>query len=170
VEAEDVTGTTRNRWIPKLGVALLAVGVAVVTVGAEPLRLGLVYDEDPELPGTLETVGRPLTAGDLVKALNTGAVVRLDNGHVLKLSPNSAALIEAGPAGEVAVTVLSGRVSMVDEAGRPRLAGPRSRFTLAPTRQDAEAAERRLLRLDPGDPARRDDEPTRSGRSERDPR
>lgn len=164
-----MTGTTSNRWIPKLGVALLAVGVAVVTAGAEPLRLGLVYDEDPALPGTLETVGRPLIAGDLVKALNTGAVVRLDNGHVLKLSTNSSALIEAGPAGEVAVTVLSGRVSMVDEAGRPRLAGSGSRFTLTPTRQDAEAAEERLLRLDPDDPAHREAETTRPGRSPRDP-
>jgi hypothetical protein len=169
VEAQDVTGTTANRWIAKLGVGLLAFGGALVAVGTEPARLGLIYDEVAQRPGTLETVGRPLASGDLVKALSTGAMVRLDNGHVLKLSPNSSALIEAGQAGEVSVTVLSGRVSMVDEAGRPHLAGQRSRFTLSPTRQDADAAEERLLRLDPAR-VHRDDEPRRPAGPARGPR
>lgn len=165
-----MTGTTANRWIAKLGVGLLAVGLALVTAGAEPVRLGVVYDEHPDQPGTLETVGRALAGGDLVKALNAGAVIRLDNGHVLKLSSNSSALIEAGDAGDVAVTVLSGRVAMVDEAGRLRVAGQRSRFTVSPTRQDAEAAEEQLLRLDPGDPVHRDAEPAQSSRPVRSPR
>jgi hypothetical protein len=170
VEAEDVTGTTSNRWIVKLGAGLFAVGFALASAGAGTVRLGSVYDEDPDLPGTLETAGRPLASGDLVKALNTGAVVRLDNGHVLKFSSNSSALIEAGEAGDVKVTVLSGRVAMVDDAGRPRVAGQRSRFTVSPTQQDAEVAEEQLLRLDPGDPVPRKAEPTPRSKPERDPR
>jgi hypothetical protein len=166
VEADDVTGTTPDRWIAKLGAGLLAVGLALGSAGAAPVRLGLVYDEDPELPGTLETAGRSLASGDLVKALNTGAVVRLDNGHVLKLTSNSSALIEAGESGQVAVTVLSGRVAMVDEMGRLRVAGQQSRFTVSPTQQDAEAAEGQLLRSDPGDPVHREAEPTPRSRSE----
>lgn len=165
-----MTGTTANRWIARLGVGLLAVGVALVTAGAEPVRLGVVYDEHPDQPGTLETAGRALAGGDLVKALNAGAVIRLDNGHVLKLASNSSALIEAGDAGDVAVTVLSGRVTMVDEAGRLRVAGQQSRFTVSPTRQDAEAAEERLLRLDPDDPVHRDAEPARGSGPARSPR
>lgn len=155
-------GTIATRWIAKLGVGLLAVGIALVTAGAEPVRLGVVYNEHPGRPGTLETAGRAVAGGDLVKALNTGAVIRLDNGNVLRFSSNSSALIEAGEGGDVAVTVLSGRVTMVDEVGRPRVAGQRSRFTVSPTQQDAEVAEERLLRLDPDDPAHRGAGPTRS--------
>ena len=165
-----MTGKTAHRWIAKLGAGLLAVGLALVTAGAEPVRLGVVYDEYPEQPRTLATAGRSLASGDLVKALNAGAVVRLDNGQVLRLSSNSSALIEAGEAGDVAVTVLSGRVAMVDEVGRLRVAGQRSRFTVSPTRQDAEAAEEQLLRLDPSDPVHREAEPARGGRHARSPR
>jgi hypothetical protein len=56
-----------------------------------------------------------------------------------------------------------GRVAMVDEVGRLRVAGQGSRFTVSPTRQDAEAAEEHLLRLDPSDPVHREGEPTRGG-------
>jgi hypothetical protein len=158
-----------TRTIVKLAAGLLAAGLALAAVGAEraPLEdpgvLGVVFDEAQDLPGTLESVGRPLASGDLVKALDRGALVRLDNGRVLKLSSNSSALLEDGPAGDVTVTVLSGRVATVGEGGRPLVAGQRSRFTVSPTYRDAEEAEAQLLRLDLGNPADRESEPGRRG-------
>jgi len=135
------------RWIPTLLLGLLVAGLATAT-SPQATRLGMVYDEDPELPGTLQGVGRQLASGDLLKALDRGALVRLDNGRVLKFSPNTSARIERGLDDDVTITVLSGRVGMVGETGRTMLAGPRSVFTLSPTLEDAETAERILLTLD----------------------
>jgi hypothetical protein len=148
VEADDVTGTTATRWILKLGAGLLGAGVALAAGGAEPAPLGIAYDEVPGQPRALESAGRPLLSGDLVKAVNQGAVVRLENGRVLRLASNSSAVLERGTAGEVRVTVLSGRVAMVGESGRPLVAGQRSRFTVRPAARDAEAAEAQLLSFD----------------------
>jgi len=138
---------TTFRWMPALVIGLL---VASLAPAANPhaTRLGMVYDEDPELPGTLDSVGRELAGGDLLKTLDRGALVRLDNGRVLKFSPNTSALVELGLDDDVTITVLSGRVGMIGETGRTLLAGPRSFFTLSPTLEDAETAERILLTLD----------------------
>jgi hypothetical protein len=149
------------RRIVRIAAGLFVAGLALGAVGAErpPLEeLGLVFDETPGHPGTLEGVGRPVASGDLVKTLGEGALVRFDNGQVLKLSPNSSAVLEIGQAGEVTVTVLSGRVATVDGAGRPLVAGQRSKFELSPAEGDAEVAEARLLRLDLSHPERREAE------------
>jgi len=135
------------RWIPALLLGLLVAGLATAT-SPHATRLGMVYDEDPQLPGTLDSVGRELAGGDLLKTLDRGALVRLDNGHVLKFSPNTSARVERGLDDDVTITVLSGRVGMVGGTGRTMLAGSRSVFTLSPTLEDAEAAERILLTLD----------------------
>jgi hypothetical protein len=143
------------RWIPALLLGLLVAGLATAT-SPQATRLGMVYDEDPQLPGTLDSVGRQLAGGDLLKTLDRGALVRLDNGRVLKFSPNTSARVERGVDDDVTITVLSGRVGMVDEAGRTLLAGPRSVFTLSPTLEDADAAERSLLAVDLEQTARRE--------------
>jgi hypothetical protein len=140
----------------KLAGCLLVAGCALAAVGQEPVRLGMLYAEDPEQPGVLETVGRSFHSGEVLKALSHGALLRLDNGRVLKLAPNSSALFEARPDGEVGVRVLSGRVSLVGDAGRTLVAGQRSTFTLSPTLSDPEDAERRLLELETGPPGHRD--------------
>jgi len=148
-----------TRWICRLVVGLVAAGFALTGAGAEPARLGMAFDDDPMVEGRLDGVGRPLYDGDLLKALDRAAVARLDNGQVLRLAANSSLLLRGGPDDEVEVTVLSGRVVVSHATGRPLVAGPGSRFALAPTYQDAEEAEARVLGFDLSAPRHRVDEP-----------
>jgi hypothetical protein len=74
-----------------------------------------------------------------------GVIVRLDNGEVLKLDPNSAAVLEANDRDVVTVTVLAGRVGMLGHGGRVLVAGSRSTFRVEPTAADPRAAEQALL-------------------------
>jgi len=137
--------TMTTRWIARIAGACLVAGLLSVAA-AEPARLGVLYVEDA--PGKPATSGRPVLAGALVQVSSHGALLRLDNGRVLRLRANTATLLDGGTDGFVDVTVLSGRVASVDGAGKPLLAGYGSRFTLGPTARDAARTERRLLALD----------------------
>jgi hypothetical protein len=151
----------------KLGTLLLLSALALSVGATEPERLGRVYDEDAAAADGLAGPGRELASGELLRAVNEGALVRLDNGQVLRLDPNSAAVFDGGPDRDVRVRVLSGRVATVDAAGRPLVGGVRSSFTLPPIVQDEEAVERRLLSLDTERAGRREDDPGPAGRVER---
>jgi len=140
-----MTWTMTTRWIASVAGACLVAGLLSVA-SAEPARLGVLYAEDA--PGKAATSGSPVFSGGLVQASSHGALLRLDNGHVLRLRANTAALLDGGTDGLVAVTVLSGRVASVDRSGNLQLAGHSSRFTLRPTDRDAALTERRLLTLD----------------------
>ena len=140
-----MTRTMTARWIASVAGACLVAGLLGVA-SAGPARLGVLYAED--IPGKPATSGSPVLSGGLVQASSHGALLRLDNGHVLRLHANTAALFDGGADGLVAVTVLSGRVVSVDGCGGLLLAGQRSRFTLGPTDLDGAIAERRLLALD----------------------
>ena len=95
--------------------------------------------------------GAVFASGDVVRSVSRPALLRLENGHVLKLSANSAILIEGLPSGSVHVTVLAGRVLMVGRSGRLHVAGAGSNFRRSPTALDARAAERLLLSLGASD-------------------
>ena len=140
-----MTWTIAVRWIASVAGACLVAGLLSVA-SAEPARLGVLYAEDAS--GRPATKGSPVLPGGLVQASSQGALLRLDNGHVLRLQANTAALFDGGTDGLVAVTVLSGRVAAVDGGGDLLLAGQNSRFTLGPTDLDGAIAERRLLALD----------------------
>ena len=139
---------TATRWGLMLVSGLCMAGLLQAATVAQATRVGVVYDEDPGLPGTLQAVPRQLASGELLKTLDAAAVVRLDNGRVLKLSPNSSIRVEAATDSNVTVTVFSGRIGLVDPAGRTLTAGSRSSFSLSPSTQDADAAEARLLEVD----------------------
>jgi hypothetical protein len=162
-----VNASIGGRRIVKLGVLLLLSALALTAGAAGPERLGRVYDEDASAAGGLSGPGRELASGELLRAVNEGALVRLDNGQVLRLDPHTAIVLDGGPEREVRVRVLSGRVTTVDGAGRPLVGGVRSSFTLAPIVQDEEAVERRLLSLDTERVSRREEEPRQSERAER---
>jgi hypothetical protein len=134
-----------ERWIASVAGSCLLAGLLGVA-SAGPVRLGLLYTE--HTPGKPATSGSPVLSGGLVQASSHGVLLRLDNGHVLRLQANTAALFDGGTDGRVAVTVLSGRVAAVDGGGDLLLAGHNSRFTLGPTDLDGAIAERRLLALD----------------------
>jgi hypothetical protein len=128
--------------------------------GAEgPAALGLAYLEQPGAAGTLESRGQSLRSGELLITSSQGALVRLANGQVLRMAPNSSARLEAGAGGDVGVTVLSGRLALVDDAGQPLLAGQRSQFRLPPAVGDPDRAERQLLALDIDGPPSRPEDP-----------
>jgi hypothetical protein len=141
-----------------VGLAASWLVTGVVWGSSVPAPIGIVYREQAARAGTLETRGRALESGDLLATSGQGVIVRLANGHVLRLAANSNARLEAGGDGDVGVTVLSGRAALVDGAGGLQVAGQRSRFVLTQTSADAELAERRLLAADiEGRPARPDD-------------
>ena len=145
LEVYDVTTQRWRRSVLGLVVGWLAAGLAWA---ADPGPLAVVYREQAAHAGTLESRGRALASGELLTTSEQGAIVRLANGHVLRLAANSSARLETGPDGEVSVTVLSGRAGLVDDAGELHLAGQRSSFRLAATSADAERMERLLLAAD----------------------
>ncbi len=127
--------------------ALLCAGVLLHVVAGPPSRLGRVFHEVPDAPGELELSGTIVASGDVVRSVSRPALLRLNNGHVLRLSANSSALIEGTASGDVTLTVLSGRVLTVGASGRLQVAGSGSNFRRSPTLADAGAAEELLLQL-----------------------
>jgi hypothetical protein len=164
VEDDAVTGATTTRRCGRLVALLLTAGLALSVAGSEPGDLGRAYDVDPDGHGLLETRGRALADGEVVRALNHPALVRLDNGRVLELAANSSASFEAGPGGTIEVAVLSGRAVVVGASGRPLVAGCGSRFSLRPALRDVVADENRLLEFDLGGPLRREEAEESPGR------
>jgi len=142
------TVATGSAWRITVLLVCVIAGSLTTATAANADRLGVLYDEEREAPGTLETVGRDLAAGERVTALSRGAVVWLENGRVLRLAPNSSMLLESLERGDVDVTVLSGRVGTADDHGRALFGGAGSRFTLGPTNLDGAQAERILLQLE----------------------
>jgi hypothetical protein len=128
--------------------ALLALVLAAGVTTATADSIGTGYAE--LRGGEAGSAGRSLVPGEPFHGGARGAVVRLDNGNVLRLAPGASARFDpAGAgAGEVQVRVLAGRVAVVVGDRRPMLAGTGSRFKLAPVFHDAAAAEARLLALD----------------------
>ncbi len=135
--------------------ALLCAGLLSHVGAGRPSGLGRLFHEAPGAPGELELSGTVVSSGDLVRSVSRPALLRLANGHVLKLSANSSALIEGNASGSVDVTVLSGRVVLVGRSGRLHVAGAGSTFRRSPTLADAQAAERLLLSLEASDEAAR---------------
>ena len=135
--------------------ALLCVGLLSPAVAGPPSRLGRVFHEVPGVPGTLEASGTDVASGDVVRSASRPALLRLDNGQVLKLSANSSALIEASASDDVMVTVLSGRVLAVGRSGRLHVAGKGSNFRRSPTLADGRDAERLLMQLEASQEAAR---------------
>ena len=128
--------------------ALLCAGFLLHAVAGPPPRLGRLFHELPGAPGELEPSGTAVASGDVVRSVGQPALLRLDNGHVLKLSANSSALIEGEASDDVQVTVLSGRVLAVGLSGRLQVAGKGSTFRRSPTLADTRAAESLLLQLE----------------------
>ena len=146
------------KWIPWL--AMLAGGLWCAghwpSVRAEePLRLGQLFHESASARGELEPLGAAVASGDVVRSVNRSALLRLDNGHVLKFTANSSALIEGLASEGVKLTVLSGRLLMFGPKGRLLVAGSGSTFRRLPTYADSAAAEERLMGLDPSQEAAR---------------
>ena len=135
--------------------ALVCAGLLSQGVAGPSSRLGRVFHEAPGVPGELEVSGTDVAGGDVVRSASQPALLRLDNGHVLKLSANSAALIEATTSDDVMVTVLSGRVLAVGRSGRLQVAGKGSTFRRSPTLVDGRAAEELLMQLDASQEAAR---------------
>ncbi len=135
--------------------ALLCAGLWLHAVAGPPSRLGRVFHEAPGVPGELELSGAVVASGDVIRSVSRPALLRLDNGHVLKLSANSSALIEASASDDVMVTVLSGRVLALGRSGRLHVAGKGSTFRRSPTLADARAAERLLMQLEASEEAAR---------------
>jgi len=162
-----VSAIIGGRRILKLWILLGCSALALAASAAEPERLGRLYDQDAAAAGGLAGTAREFASGELLRAPNEGALLRLDNGQVLRLDPYSAIVLDAGAERDVHVRVLAGRVTTVDGAGRPLVGGARSSFTLPPVIQDEEAVERRLLSLETGRVSRREDEPRQTERVER---
>jgi len=137
-----------HRRVVNLLGTLCVAGGALAAGASGPARLGQVYGQDPQRRGALITRGQQVFSGEVVKALDHGALVRLEDGGVLKLGSNSAVRLEAGPEGEVRVLVLSGTVAALDEQGRVQVAGQRAAFSLWPAAFDPEAAESLLIDAD----------------------
>jgi hypothetical protein len=113
-------------------------------VADSPSGLGQVFHELAGAPGELEPQGDPFADGDVVRSVNVPAVLRLHNGHVLRLDANSSVWLEELAPGVVQVTVLSGWVRAVGEFGRVHSVGRGSVFRRSPTRADARETERLL--------------------------
>ena len=154
----NVKTTTERRVIRLAATVGLVLVLGSALALAEPPPFARVFEELPGAPGSVAGSGRVVEAGEIVRAVNDGVLVRLESGPVLRLAPNSAVQLVAGAEGDVQVRVLSGQLAMVDEKGRPHYAGSGSVFKLEPTLEDAERAEARVLALDLG----------RAGRGERD--
>ena len=140
----------RTRRAPlRVGIlgTLLCAGVLAQVVAGPPSRLGRLFHGSAGAPGEVERRGTVVASGDLVRSVSRPALLRLENGHVLKLSANSSILIEGVASGSVDVTVLSGRVLMVGRGGRLHVAGAGSTFRRSPTLMDALAAEQLLMNL-----------------------
>ena len=145
---------SRTRRTPlRVGIlaTLLCAGLLSQVVAGSPSRLGRLFHEAPGAPGELEPAGAVVASGDVVRSVSRPALLRLENGHVLKLSANSAIVIEGLPSGSVHVTVLAGRVLMVGRGGRLHVAGAGGNFRRSPTALDARPAERLLLSLGASD-------------------
>jgi hypothetical protein len=145
VSTSKASIATRAKRPGLLLVALLLTCLGQHAAAGES-SLGQLFREEPQARGQLEPSGSPVLDGELVKTLDRAAILRLDNGHVLKLLGNTAVVVEEGRAGDVSLTVLSGRLLQVGAGGRLLVAGQRSTVTLSPTAVDAEDAERQLLR------------------------
>ncbi len=147
--------TRRTPLLVGMAAALLCAGLLLHAVAGPPSRLGRVFHEAPGARGELEPSGTDVASGDVVRSVSRPALLRLDNGNVLKLSANSSALIEGIASDGVKLTVLSGRVLAVGRSGRLQVAGKGSTFRRSPTLADARAAERLLLQLEPSEEAAR---------------
>ncbi len=145
---------------------LLAGVLAALAAAAgvdEPAAIGRAYFELDGAPGILGAA-QPVEDGAIVRALSA-AIVHLDNGEVLRLAANSAAIFRAESDGRVAVTVLSGKLSKSHD-GEILHAGAGAAFTLEPSFVDPLEAESRLLEVSrPDRPSGRADSPRERGRA-----
>ena len=137
--------------------ALLASGSCLAGMD-EPSTVGRWFRELPGSSGVLDSEGAELADGQLIRTLSEPALLRLDNGHVLKMLGNSALVIESGEAGDVTLTVLAGRLIQVGTRGGLLFAGSGSTITLSATYADASAAEDILLQAGPDARANRHDD------------
>jgi hypothetical protein len=139
--------------------ASLALGLALVAVADGTGGLGQVVYRQGEAGRFHESTSVIENNPALIKTLSRLAIVHLDNGNVLRMEENSAAIFEGYPSGEIRVQVLSGKLSMIGNRGKVRTAGSGSVFSLRPVSVDAESVE--TLLADP------DQRSTRGKRSRR---
>ena len=145
--------TRRNPLLVGMAGALLCAGLLSPVAAGPPSKLGRLFHEAAGAAGELELSGRVVASGDVVRSVSRPALLRLDNGQVLKLSANSSVLIEGITSEIVKVTVLSGRVLTVGRRGRLHVAGTGSTFERSPTLVDPRSAERRLMQLEASEQA-----------------
>ena len=142
----------RRRILTCFAIALVTTAVGGAAAAGTPPELGRLFDEIDGGGGGLEISSRPVASGAITRTVSVGGVVHLDNGEVLRFAANSAARFDAADDGRVKVFVLSGRLSMLDEAGRVLWAGAGSKFTVAPAQRGRMEAESTLLRVVDVDP------------------
>jgi hypothetical protein len=137
-----------RRWWWTLGLLLLAAlpGPAAAALRGEvPAEIGVLLPTDPELPGAAVEPGEVLRSPALVQAFSTPAIVRLDNGRVLKLDANTSAILTARSGDRIELKVLSGGVAIAESAERILWGGAPSVFVLDASADDPLAAESVLL-------------------------
>jgi hypothetical protein len=149
---EETTMLNRRRILACFAIALVTTAIGAAATAGTPPELGRLFDEIAAGGGVLENSSRPVASGAITRTVSVGGVVHLDNGEVLRFGANSAARFDAADDGRVKVFVLSGRLSMVDQAGRVLWAGAGSKFTVAPARRDVMQVESTLLSIDDVDP------------------
>ena len=154
----------KQRTCTLLGLLLLVGPGSVALADGLPESVGEIFLAVPGSTDVVESRGREVADGELIRTVNDGAVVRLDNGQVLLLAANTAVAMESLPANAVLVRLLSGRVSLVGN-GEVHHVGAPSHFTLRAAELDAASAEAMLL--DPPPVARDGERATREGRRAR---
>lgn len=110
-----------------VGLFLMAPGLAAPGAQDDTATLGRVFFEQG---GTLSR-SAPFAAGWL-RTQSEPAMIQLDNGRVVRLAENSAAVFRETSKGDIEVVVGSGLVSVKDARGRLLTAGVNSRFIVHP--------------------------------------
>lgn len=140
-------------WMRRMLATLPALLLATGALAADVVPIGQAYRELPESPGTPDVRAEVVAAGEIFRAVPDAALLHLDNGTVLRFDANSAARLTALDEDTVEVTVLSGRVVLLDERERTLSAGSGSVFKVGPSLADPLEQEQRLLGVERADPA-----------------
>jgi hypothetical protein len=130
-----------RKGVAALGAGVLGSTLLLAQAGAAP-ELGTLEREGSRA-GIFDGGSEPVEEGVVARAGDEAALIRLEDGSVMRLDPNSALRIESA-ARPVLVRVLSGRVSLIGPQGRVLTAGAASRFFLPQPPEDADQARRRL--------------------------
>lgn len=128
----------------QIGRLLLVAAVLAATAPTLAAELGRVHVRLGDLD--VDSRSAALEDGELLRTYSDRMVVHLDNGQVLSLASNTAALFEKLEHEAVKVRVLAGTVEVLADSGKTLGAGAGSWFVLHESFADPLAREMLLVR------------------------